>query len=58
MGNKIRAKLGWELGLGSPGAGRPKRMHQRTYLRLIEKERKQAERAFIDWADWVSKVRP
>ena len=57
MGNKIRAKLGWEPGVGYLGMGRPRGMHQSVFERLVAMERMQAERAFSDLSVWMAKLR-
>jgi len=36
--NKIRARLGWELGIGNPQGWKPKGMHWKTYNRLMLKQ--------------------
>lgn len=36
--NKIRARLGWAVGIANPPEGKPKGMHWRTYNRLMLKQ--------------------
>lgn len=52
---RIRRRLGWPTGILSPGgAGKPKGMHMRTYIRLQEKH-DAAVKSVMNWA--VSRFR-
>ncbi|WP_367154240.1 hypothetical protein [Methylomonas sp. HYX-M1] len=43
--NKIRAKLGWAVGIANPLGGKPKGMHWRTYNRMMLKQLRYANDA-------------
>jgi hypothetical protein len=44
--NKIRARLGWELGIANPPEGKPKGMHWHTYHQLMRKQLMYANHAY------------
>jgi hypothetical protein len=43
--NKLRRKLGWPAGILNDIGGRPKGMHRRTYLRLLNEHARRSELA-------------
>lgn len=43
--NKLRRKLGWKPGILNDIGGRPKGMHQKTYLRLLNEHARRSELA-------------
>lgn len=43
--NKVRRKLGWPVGILNDIGDRPKGMHQRTYLRLLNEHARRSELA-------------
>jgi hypothetical protein len=43
--NKLRRKLGWPVGILNDIGGRPKGMHERTYLRLLNEHARRSELA-------------
>jgi hypothetical protein len=47
--NKIRARLGWTLGILNMPGGRPKGMHLKTYLRLLQEHTNSMNAALSGW---------
>lgn len=47
---KIRERLGWEPGIGSPWGEKPKWMHSRTFLLLM----RELEKCLLSWSQDIS----
>lgn len=47
--NKIRARLGWARGILNMPGGRPKGMHLKTYLRLLQEHTNSTNAALNGW---------
>ncbi len=49
--DKIRARLGWDLGLEGVPRGRPKRIHRKTYERFSARVWELTDEAELGFAD-------
>jgi hypothetical protein len=49
--DKVRAKLGWRLGILYPEEAKPKGMHEKTYQRLLQQYRQLRNIAIMAIAD-------
>lgn len=54
--NKIRSRLGWQIGIAYPGGNKPKGMHWKTYIRLLSKHNDYANQAMVDMVVTMKKV--
>ena len=55
--NKIRARLGWPAGIANYGTGRPKGMHAKTYLKLLNLHNRHSMAAFGSMDAMLESVR-
>lgn len=54
--DKLRARLGWVPGVAHPPGGRPKGMHLKTYMRLLNEYHIKAGRAMADVSVMLGRI--
>ena len=55
--DKIRDRLGWDRGILNSTGGRPKGMHWKTYLRLLEEHRAHSMRALAGFERYLQSTK-